>query len=252
MSTARAKRAREAAPQPATASPAPRAAWLVLAAILLASVGVRFVALGTDELWLDEANTIGVVRDELLDLVRALAHDNKPPLYYLAVHAWLRVFGESEAALRSLSALFGLLTVGLCFVFGRDLLGTRAAIVAAMLAGLTPISVHYSREGRNYAMLTFFVLLATWSLHRALTATARRAWWVLHTAALLGCVATHYVGALVLLVGFVQVCLYAPPTGWKPWALSVGAAGVVFSPWLLVLSRQMEGVGWTPSWLVPF
>ena len=253
MSASRGKRrAREAAPQRAAASPAPYTAWLVLAALFVASAGVRFAALGREELWLDEARTVEVARHALPELVRALAHDNAPPLYYVAVHGWLRAFGESEAALRSLSALFGLLTVGLCFAFGRDLLGTRAALVATMLVGLTPIAVHYSREGRNYAMLTFFVLLATWSLHRALTAAARRFWWVLHAAALLACVATHYLGALVLLVGFVQVCLHAPPPRWKLWAMSVASAGLAFSPWLLVLQRQVEGLGSTVGWLVPF
>ncbi|HWC02040.1 MAG TPA: glycosyltransferase family 39 protein [Methylomirabilota bacterium] len=253
MCTARAKpRAPEARAQAVVASPLSRAAWLALAAILAASAAVRFVALGAEDLWLDEARTVAVAQHEWLDLVGALAQDNKPPLYYAAVHAWLRGFGESEAALRSLSALFGVLTVALCFAFGRDLLGTRGAIVAAMLVGLTPVAVHYSREGRNYAMLMFFVLLTTWSLHRALTLAADWRRWALYAAALLASVATHYAGALVLLVGLVQVCLRPSRERWKAWAVSVGAVAVAFSPWLLVLRRQVEGIGSTLSWLVPF
>ena len=239
-------------PHAIAASAVPRAVWLALTAILVASAGVRFGALGAEELWLDEARTVAVARHEWSGLMQALAHDNKPPLYYVAVRGWLWGLGESEAALRSLSALFGLFTVALCFAFGRDLLGARGGLVAAMLAGLTPIAVHYSREGRNYAMLTFFVLLATWSLHRALALAADRRWWVLHAAACLASVTTHYAGALVLLVGLVQVRLRRSPAHWKAWAVSIGAVTVVFSPWLLVLRRQAEGVGSTLSWLVPF
>ena len=51
-----------------------------------------------------------------------------PPLYYSFLHGWL-VFGDSEAALRTLSVVFGVLTIPLVYALGRTIRDHRLGIV---------------------------------------------------------------------------------------------------------------------------
>ena len=80
--------------------PALDATPVPLALVVLASGLVRFVGLGKESIWLDEATSILIARLKLSSVVAWAAGDIHPPLYYLALHFWLR-FGETEFAVRA-------------------------------------------------------------------------------------------------------------------------------------------------------
>ena len=86
-------------------------ATAVVALTVLAAV-LRFYRLGHQGFWFDEANTALLVHfspGKMLGLIPQT--ESTPPLYYCVAWVWARVFGYSEAPLRSLSALCG---VSLC------------------------------------------------------------------------------------------------------------------------------------------
>jgi mannosyltransferase len=138
-------------------------ALLGLAAIVALAVFLRFLQLGHDSLWVDEAfsaNIAGSGWGTLLD--QAPSADPNPPLYYVLLHIWMGAFGDSEAALRSLSAVVGVALVVVVYALGRRLGGTRAGLMAALFAAVSEFFVHYSQEARVYSLLA---LLATSSYY---------------------------------------------------------------------------------------
>ncbi|MEP6471317.1 MAG: glycosyltransferase family 39 protein [Acidobacteriota bacterium] len=80
-----------------------------------------------------------------------------------------RPFGEGLKALRLGSALLGSLAVVLLFDFGRRLIGTQAALLAALLLAVNHVFVHYSRVGQIYIDTPFFASLVLALLLRVLT-----------------------------------------------------------------------------------
>src|SRR5262245_43170904 len=80
------------------------------AAIVVAALLLRLYAIGQDELWLDEASSFQIAT--ATDFVDVAVLNNTPPLYYALLRGWIRVLGNSEAAVRSLSAIFGTIFVG--------------------------------------------------------------------------------------------------------------------------------------------
>src|SRR4051794_40055749 len=84
---------------------------LVLGVLAIVALGVvlRFVC--RSDLWADEALSVGIARLPVDRLLAALRHDGAPPLYYLLLHGWMRVFGSGPAAARALSGLVGVLTL---------------------------------------------------------------------------------------------------------------------------------------------
>jgi len=80
-----------------------------------------------------------------------------------------RPFGEGLRALRLGSALLGSLTVVLLFDFGRRLVGSRTAFLAALLLAVNHTFLHWSRVGQIYIDTPFFASLALALLLRVVT-----------------------------------------------------------------------------------
>src|SRR5262245_5808329 len=97
--------------------PIGRGDWLVLGVILAMSVGVRSYRLSDRSLWLDEAFTWRLIQFPWREMMSRIALDNSPPVYYLVLKFWAVCFGTTPLALRSLSVLFGAVTVAAMYGF---------------------------------------------------------------------------------------------------------------------------------------
>ena len=136
---------------------------LPMAVILLVTAGLRFWNLDHTSLWYDEVVTMRVARAgnpvamvHLLDQIdgtRALLHP-------LVLQAWLSLFGASDFAGRSFSALCGLATVFVTYRIGRRAFDDRAGLWAAWLASVCPPLVYYSQEARMYAWLVLLTAVS--------------------------------------------------------------------------------------------
>src|SRR5580658_6210502 len=84
---------------------------LLLAFAIALGAWFRFANLGGSELDGDEAVSWRAASASTLAEVARL--HGKLPIYSVALHLWLKVFGQSEAALRGLSATLGILVIAL-------------------------------------------------------------------------------------------------------------------------------------------
>lgn len=97
-------------------------------------------------------------------VVRAVFRsDSSPPLYYLFLHGWCRIWGVGDLALRSFSILTALACLPLQFVLGRRIGGGRTAWAATALLAVAPLAVYYGSEGRMYSLLWWFTLAMAWA-----------------------------------------------------------------------------------------
>src|SRR3954449_10868490 len=173
---------------------------LVLALIAVAGAALRFATLSTQSFWLDEAIAINSARLDLGGMTDSLARTGgTPPFYFLLLDGWMRVFGDSEAAVRSLSAVIGTATIVVAFEIGRRLATARAGLVLAALAAFNPLLVWFSQEARPYMLLVLLSGLSFLYFARALAESPRGrllgAWAVWSGLAF----ATHYFAGLLIL-----------------------------------------------------
>ena len=63
--------------------------------------------------WIDEGISVGIAHEHLTSIPHLLREDGSPPLYYMLLGLWVRVFGDGEAATHSLSLVFGLACIPL-------------------------------------------------------------------------------------------------------------------------------------------
>jgi mannosyltransferase len=134
--------------------------YALLGIILLMAAALRFYHLGAQSLWNDEGTTVALVQRDIPTILRNAAADIHPPLYYLVLHAWIKVTGISEFAVRAFSALAGVGLVLAIYLLGRALLRRDIALLAALYTGLAPFQVYYAQETRMYLWATLLGALS--------------------------------------------------------------------------------------------
>ncbi|WP_224284447.1 glycosyltransferase family 39 protein [Streptomyces sp. LS1784] len=149
--------------------------WVWPAVAMLAVGGYR---LGTPDLWRDEIATWTVATRSLGDLLRLLQHiDASNGAYYLLMHCWTAVFGDSTVSLRIPSVLAMAGAAALVALTAERLFGSRVAAVAAgLLLAVPPEISRYAQEARSYALVTCAIAAASYFLLRALERPTWRRW----------------------------------------------------------------------------
>ncbi len=209
--------------------------------ILGVAAVLRFATLGLQSYWSDEAVTVDLVRGSLGHMLSAIRNSERtPPVYYVLVWVWSRLFGTSEVGLRSLSAIFGTLTVLLAYVIARRVGGERAGLIAGSLTAVSPILVWYSQEARSYSMLVFLGAASVWLWLRALETGSTRSiigWGAVACLA----IATHYFASFI--VAFEAVSLLRQHTRkrvlWSVLAI-IGVVQVALIPLAIHQARAHE------------
>lgn len=141
------------------------AGHLLLAALVgLVAGGLRVHRIGEESLWIDEAITYARASYAPDKLVADSLERKHVPTYFLLMHHYMPLGGDSEAALRMPSAFFGAATASVCYGAGAVLGGPVAGLGAGLLVATARSQLRYGQEARMYTLLTFFAALAMWGL----------------------------------------------------------------------------------------
>ena len=233
--------------------------WPVLGLLTLAALGLRFFKLGFRSIWLDEAYSLKLAAADFAGIIRGAAGDIHPPLFHLLLGGWIRVWGTSEIAARSLSALCGTLLVPVIFKLTEALTqNRRAAWGSAALAAVSPYFIEISRSARMGALLALTSALAIYFFWKFFETGALRfgAGFVVATLAALY---THYFGFLMYfsihLFMFMGIGKIVQTRAWRQrWMFLQLYILLGYMFWLPVLWKHLHlggpawrgtGAGWT-------
>jgi uncharacterized membrane protein len=275
--------------------------WLLLGLWIVIGAGVRFAELTAKSPWTDEFATMvfslgndfyAVPLDSpispavLLQPLRPnpqagigdvvsflLNEDNHPPLYFILSHLWLKLFppiGEylSLWGVRSLSALFGVLSIPAIYFLGKIAFHSRLVgqLSAAMMA-VSPYGVFIAQEARHYTLAILFVIISLGFI----VVAARRIkeektisfqlvfWWILIN--ILG-LFVHYFFCLTILAEAITITIFwflhyqrkrfNPKIFKNLWRLIFVAVGTIATglAWIFVILPRGYGHGMT-EWTDP-
>lgn len=215
--------------------------------VLLVAAGVlRVHMLEKESLWIDEAFS---VRFSSQDIGRVWASEpTNPPLYFVFLHFWMKVFGTGESAVRMLSVIPSVLAVVLTYILGVRLWNEKVGLVGAGYMAVSSFHVYYAQEARCFAWLLAFLLGSLLALDLALKSenSRIRVWsWFAYFAATLAALYTHFYA--LFFVGAENLFFFLR---WrenrKRLALWLGiqiALAAVFLPWLLASVLAAGGHG---------
>lgn len=219
---------------------------LVLLGVIAAiGAAIRFATLGSQSFWADEALTVHGSSGSLSGMWHMVTTvETTPPLYFLSAWGWAKIFGTSEIALRSLSAVVGTALIPVAFYAGRELVSRAAGLLAAAFTALSPFMVWYSQEARSYMMFALFAGLSFlfWARawHRPVAVNYR--WWAVFSVL---AVLTHFFAGF-LIAPEALLLLYRSRD--RPVLIACGAVIVAQLAVLpLVFSDTGHWLGWIQS-----
>jgi len=216
----------------------------LLLLVTVAGAALRFATLDVQSIWLDEAATIDLVHKGFSGMLSDLPKsESAPPLYYLLVWCWTRVFGSGPIAFRSLSALAGTLTIPALYWAGA-VRSRRIGLWAATLCAFSPAMFYYSQEARAYGLMIMFSAwaLAFW-LHAMDSPRGRLVWGWAATSAL--ALLSHYFAVFPFIPeAALLFWRHGPKRTVRPAAL-VGAVGAALIP----LAYAQASTGGKLKWI---
>jgi uncharacterized membrane protein len=227
---------------------------------------LRLPTLASRSLWLDETYSAWFAAVPLRELWTSVPlYETHPPFYYTLLKGWTALFGNGEAAMRSLSVLASVLTVFALPAGARFArLGARAervALLAALFLAMNAASIQYAQQARPYALQALAGSLAVFFAGMLVLSFVRpdgRRWrWVIGLAVSAGLTMwlhnTGVFAALGLWTGMTVALLAATPGPRRPQILAVALAGIgallVWSPFVPMLVKQNAAMAHLSYWI---
>ena len=231
------------------------AAFVAIAVIVVIGTLLRWGALGRESFWFDEGYTAWAVSLPPVRMLKVIRADVSPPGYYFLLHYWAAMFGQSEIALRSMSAFSSTLSMGVFWLLARRVLRERVAVVVAMgLFALSVMQIEYAKDARFYTLVTFLSLVSLYALHVFLDLRSRGKFSAVCMAAIVLSSALNIYShnLMMLYVGMLNVLWLILPAregaklGLKQRLLDLILAdamiGLLYLPWLPGLLGQLHRV----------
>lgn len=199
----------------------------------------------SDEVW--SVKAVSVDYGSTMETLKADVH---PPLYYQLLYVWVRLFGAGERAVRSLSALFFILSVFAVYGLGRSLYGSKTGLLCAAIYMCSPLAILSAQFARMYALLSLLSILSTW-LYLQFSVKPNDSRWLFVAYVLVNALGTftHIAFFFVLFAQIVFHLLFYRRTRIMAFVAAVALSLLPYAfLWAPVLVRQFsksaEGTAW--------
>ena len=229
---------------------------IILIVILILGSFLRVYKIGSESFWVDESATVYTTQEKASSMVYRIYTTNEqvpedhesghrgggtPPFYFVLANYWTKLVGLSEARLRLLSAIFGIISLYIIFLIGRNLFDYKTGLISAFLMSINYMHIKYSQEARTYSWIILLTLLTVYFLINALRQKKKMHWiaYILSSSML---IYSNYFGFFILIFEYLFLLIF-----WKEYRDSLSAiiiSGIsiflLYAPWLPALIRQMK------------
>lgn len=154
-------------------------------------------------IWLDEGISIKWGGMDILSMIINTAIDVHPPLYYIILHYWMLVFGNSEFAVRLLSTAAGVLTIAAAYKLAKYLFDEKTALLSAFLTSISALHIRYAQETRGYTIVALLSVLSIYYFLRLINSEEKKSY-----PYLLSSIALIYTHSYGLIIVFTEAVIY--------------------------------------------
>jgi mannosyltransferase len=224
---------------------------ILILAILLLGLFFRLYSLSAESIWVDEAYSLQFANLNLPQIF--YLQDTSPPLYYVILHWWIRVFGVSESSLRFPSVIFGVLSILMIYQLGKQLFDLEIGLICSLLLSFSVFHIEYSQEARTYSLSVLLTLSSMYFYIKALKTMN----YIILTGYLVVSVLliySHIYGLFIIIaqnVYFIVSYLLSNRSdkpNRKRWLLVQSILLILFLPWLSIFANQVAAVQ-TQFWI---
>lgn len=221
---------------------------ITLGIIVLAAAALRIYKIGGYSLWGDEGFSAAIVMQSWRPFWLSLIYEPSTAGYFVLLKLWTLGFGSGGVALRSFSALIGIVLIGTIYCFGKRLFSRRTGLIAAAMTALCPVQIWYSQEVRGYSL---YVLLSAlcWLAFLAALRNPRSQNLSIWSALTVLTGYCHFIGLGIIPAQSVCIAIRRPDSRiTRQLALATAASLIALAPIPIFMATLYSG---QVSWILP-
>lgn len=218
--------------------------------IFVLSLFLRIFLLDAESLWLDEGSSVRFANLKIDEIIKSTKTDANPPLYYIILHLWIKMFGDSEASVRFPSVIFGIITVIILYKLCLKFWDEKVALISSLIAGISVFQVFYSQEARMYALMC---LLSVFSFFYFLEILENESikHYIFYSLVNILLLYTHLYSFFIIFAQLIFVAFYERAK-LKNFILTLFVSFLFFTPRFLIVLNQVKeillfGKFWLPK-----
>jgi 4-amino-4-deoxy-L-arabinose transferase-like glycosyltransferase len=211
---------------------------------------LRFYNLGEQSIWNDEWFSIDVARSAIIDIQpKLITFYHHPPLFFYLLHAVVKLFDDQPVALRCISAISGMLTIGMVYYFTSKMFDNVAGIIAATFCCFSPFHLAYSQEGRPYALAALLCLVSCCTMLMFLQ-DRKRFRLVIYFLSSIALLYTHHWGIFILTSQIIIILFFTEESfeTKKIFTVIWGVIAICYLPEMISLLHQFSAQGTGGGW----
>ena len=200
--------------------------------VIVISTIILGLTIFNENIWFDEAYSLGLINQNMLDVITIAIHDVHPILYYIILKIFALIFGTSTVVARAVSLIPVIVLLIFGFTHIRKEFGEKTGLLFSFFIGFLPIMVQYSTQIRMYTYSILFITITAFYAYKIFKYGNKKYWVIFAIFSVLSAY-THYFALFVtgiinivlficllrhkkeyikkfILVGFIQVLAYIP------------------------------------------
>lgn len=211
-------------------------------------LGTIFIGLSVfhSNIWFDEAYSVGIANQTLVDIWKVGGHDVHPVLYYWMLRIVNILTNGSILAYRLFSALPIVLLGLLGFTHIRKDFGEKTGTLFSFFCYFLPMMAVYANQIRMYSWAIYIVTVLAIYAYRIYLGQSTKKNWMIFGITSLASIYIHYYGLMA--AGLINVFLliyFIKNKKWNElkWLVGLGVIQVIaYIPWLMYLVSQISHV----------
>ena len=228
---------------------------LTLFMILSVGLFLRIYHLGYESIWVDEGYSIIFAKLNFPQLIEVTSKDVHTPFYFMILHYWINLFGDSEFSIRFPSAVFGFIAIVMVYKVGGLIFDKKVGLLSSLILALSVFHIHYSQDARMYSLMALLSLVSMYFFIRLIKegSFGTSIGYVLSNTLL---IYTQYFGLFIVVAQNIYLAtmfLLSRETlkiSLRRWVLLQATLILLFAPWVVVLVKQIMSVKrgfWIPE-----
>lgn len=206
----------------------------------------------------DDYYTLGIIRLPLMDMISATAVNVHPPLYYIILKVFSKIFNPSDnLSLVLFGKVVSLIPIALILAISFTKIRKEFGLLTAGLFSFLIVSsfnvMVYSTVIRMYSWGLLFITVQLIYLYDIIHRKDTKIAWIIFTMASICSTYTHYFAAIASIIIYLVLFAYLLHSNrkeLKKWIVSTIVSFVAYLPWIGILLSQVSTVS-DNYWIKP-
>jgi mannosyltransferase len=212
-------------------------------ALILFNLVLKFLFINNNPIAGDEPFSIYHGLTNVKSIIDLMKLENNPPVHFIILHYWIKLFGISAFSVRFLSVIFSTLIVWVLFEIGKRFLSIRIGVTASLLYSFSNLNLLLAHEARVYSLFGLLTVVSMYFFLAICNKKMALSYFILLFITNCLLVYSHYFGSFVIAVQAIAVFIIKDirKSIFKPYLVYTLILICSFIPIILTMINRFSG-----------